>query len=118
MKRHSESAEAEKNSHSRGMKEWGSNRGRVASLGKNSATPLRASSFSYSRFRGVPLGVHRFLPLHSNSDLPAYLLAVDFLMRREPDEDEEEDEDEDDGNRKEDEDDDDDEGEGDDGYSE
>ena len=102
------------------MKEWGSNRGGVASLGKNSATPLRAVPFSYARLRGVPLGVHRFRPLHSHSDLPAHLLAVDFLLRREPDEDEEEDEDENNGNRKkdEDDDDDDDEGQGDEGYSE
>ena len=89
----------------------------VVSFGKNSTTPLRAGPSSHSRLRGVPLGVHRSRPQRPDSDLPAHLVAVDVLLRREPDEDEE-DEDEDEGSRKEDEDDDDNEGESDDGYSE
>jgi hypothetical protein len=54
-------------------------------------------------------------PQRPDSDLPDHLVAVDVLLRREPDE--EEDEDEDEGGGKEDEDDDA-EGESDDGYSE
>jgi hypothetical protein len=52
-----------------------------------------------------------------DSDLPNLLVAVDFLLRQEPDQDEDEnDEDKDEGGRKEDEDEDEDER--DDGYSE
>jgi hypothetical protein len=61
----------------------------------------------YCRLRGVPLGVHGIRPQRPDSDLPDHLVAVDVLLRREPDEDEEEDEDEDGGGGKEDEDDDD-----------
>jgi hypothetical protein len=62
--------------------------------------------------------VHGIRPQRPDSDLPNHLVAIDVLLRREPDEDEEEDEeeDEDEGGGKEDEDDDEDES--DDGYSE
>jgi hypothetical protein len=53
----------------------------------------------------------------ADSDLPNLLVAVDVLLRQEPDQDEDEnDEDEDEGGRKEDEDEDEDESDG--GYSE
>jgi hypothetical protein len=69
---------------------------------------------SYLGYEAYRLVVHQIRLQRSDLRPSDHLVAVDVLLRREPDEDEE-DENEDEGSRKED---DDDEGESDDGYSE
>lgn len=77
---------------------------------------LRSKSSCIPR-HGVPSGMSRLHPEHTDSAPPDLLVAADVLKRQEPDE--EEDEEEDDHNGKDDEDDeDDDDDENDDGYSE
>jgi hypothetical protein len=68
-------------------------------------------------YEAYHLGVREIRLHRPDSDLSDHSVAVDVLLRREPDEEEDEDEDEHDGGGNENEDDDD-EGESDDGYSE
>jgi hypothetical protein len=81
-------------------------------------TPLPWRPPSHLGYGAYHSGMHEIRPQRPVLRPSLQLVAVDVLLRREPDEDEEEDEDEDEGSRKEDEEDEADEGESDDGYSE